>query len=76
MKKFALYIVLAILLLSLGNNIKPTEENAGLGSDPGNILSGGDVAEDEEFIYYAATKGDKNIYKAKKIFRKIRKSEQ
>ena len=73
MKKFALYIVLAILLLSLGNNIDLTKENVGLGSDPGNISSGGDVAEDEEFFYYAATKGDKNIYKAKKDFSEIKK---
>ena len=73
MKKFALYIVLAILLLSLGNNIKPTGENTVLGSDPGNISSGGDVAEDEVFIYYAATKGDKSIYKAKKDFSENKK---
>ena len=73
MKKFALYIVLAILLLSLGNNINPTQKNTGLGSDPGNISSGGDVAEDEEFIYYAATKGDKSIYKAKKDFSENKK---
>ena len=73
MKKFALYIVLAILLLSLGNNIKPTGENTVLGSDPGNISSGGDVAEDEAFIYYAATKGDKSIYKAKKDFSENKK---
>ncbi len=52
MKKFALYIGLAILLLSLVSIIKPTEENTGLGSNPGNILNGGYFAEDEEFFYY------------------------
>ena len=70
MKKFVLYIVLVILLLSLGNNITVTEENTVLGSDPGNIKSFGHVAEDEEFIYYTSPRNDVSIYRATKDFSK------
>ena len=53
MKKFALYIALAILLLSLGNNIKSAEEVTVLGNVPGNFLNGGYFVEDEKFFYYS-----------------------
>ena len=70
MKKFALYIVLVMLLLSLGNNIKPAEKNSVLGSDPGNIRSYGHVTEDDEFIYYTSPRNDYSIYRATKDFSK------
>ncbi|MEE1301476.1 MAG: DUF5050 domain-containing protein [Bacteroidales bacterium] len=70
MKKFALYIVLALLLLSLGNNINLTEENIVLGSDPGNIQSHGHVTEDEAFIYYTSAQSDVSIYRATTDFSK------
>ena len=73
MKKLALYMIIIILLLSFLGNIKPEEKIATLGSDPGNISSGGDVTEDESFIYYAADKGDKSIYKARKDFSEKKK---
>ncbi len=69
MKKFALYIVLAILLLLLGSNIKPTQENVGLGNVLGNTLNGGDLVEDEEFFYYktvAASYSESGLYKVNK----------
>ena len=46
MIKFVLYMVMVILLISILGNLNPEEEFTGLGSDPGNISSGGDVAED------------------------------
>ena len=55
MKKFALYIALAILLLFFINIITPAEVHTGLGNVPGNLLNGGFFAEDEEFFYYTAT---------------------
>ena len=77
MKKFALcmgvVVVFVILSLSILLNTSPKEADTGLGSDPGNILSGGEVAEDEDFIYYVAGKGDKDIYKAKKDFSENKK---
>ncbi len=77
MKKFALctgaVVVVAILLMMILVNLNPKEEFTDLGSDPGNILSGGDIAEDEDFIYYVAGKGDKDIYKAKKDFSEKKK---
>ena len=70
MKKFALYIALAILLLSLGNKATPLEDNTVLGSDPGNIQSQGHVTAEEEFIYYTSPKSDFSIYRATADFSK------
>ena len=50
-------VVFVILSISILLNTSPKEVDTGLGSDPGNILSGGEVAEDEDFIYYVAGKG-------------------
>lgn len=73
MKKFALCIVpailLAMLLLSLSNNTNSAQEVAVLGNVPGNILNGGDVAQDEEFFYYttsAASYRESGLYKVNK----------
>ena len=49
MKKFALYIGLAILLLAVINILRPAEKHIGLGNNPGNTLNGGDVS-----AFYAA----------------------
>ncbi len=67
MKKIALYIALATLLLLIVNIIKPVEEHIGLGNVPGNHLNGGYFVEDEEFFYYKVTSREKSrIYKVDK----------
>lgn len=69
MKKIALYIGLAILLLFLIFIIIPAEENTGLGNVPGNSINGGYFAQDEDFIYYktnAATYSESGVYKVNK----------
>ncbi len=76
MKKFVLYIALAILLLLLADTTQKKEENTMLGNVPGNILNGGDVAQDEDFFYYtttAASHSESGLYKANKnSFKKIK----
>ena len=44
MKKIALYIGLAVLMLIIISSITPAEKNTGLGNVPGNILNDGTVA--------------------------------
>lgn len=68
MKKALLFIVFAMLLLLASCGEKKEADISTLGNTPGNILLDGEVAEDDEFVYYTTDHGGKEIYKAKKDF--------